>query len=109
MTKQQIFDAALKYAQEQNPGRSKASIEPDCDFIAGAMWAADEMEAEISDLKLAYTLRKGMSHKYGSEVMRLQAENARLREALEEIIDRYEVANMLAGNDPVIEKAKSVL
>lgn len=30
-------------------------------------------------------------------------------EALEAIIDRYEVANMLAGDDPVIEKAKSLL
>lgn len=45
------------------------------------MWAADEIEVEKS----------------------------RLREALEEIIDRYEVGNMLAGDDPVIEKAKNAL
>ena len=43
LSKKQVFEAALKYAQDQNHGKNKAAIEPDCDFIAGAMWAADEL------------------------------------------------------------------
>lgn len=39
----------------------------------------------------------------------IQAENARLRAALKAVIDRYDVANMLAGDDPAIEKARSLL
>ena len=50
-------------------------------FIAGAKWAAEQ----------------------------LRAENERLRAALEAIIDRYDVANMLAGDDPIIEQARKVL
>lgn len=102
MKKQQIFDAALKYAQEQNPGKNKAAVEPDCDFIAGAMWAADEMDTLIEAKQVVISgYQKMLSAK--------MAELSRLRVALEEIIDRYEAANMLAGNDPVIEKAKSAL
>ena len=39
----------------------------------------------------------------------LRAEAGNIRAVIEEIIDRYEVANMLAGDDPVIEKAKKAL
>ena len=40
---------------------------------------------------------------------RVHDENACLRAALEAIIDRYDVANMLAGDDPIIEPAKNAL
>mgnify|MGYP001017095023 CR=1 FL=1 len=95
LTKQQVFDAALKYAQEQNPDESKAAIMPDGDFIAGAFWAADLLEAEI--------------HLRQETISGYQQVLAARTEALEAIIDRYEVANMLAGDDPVIGRAKEVL
>lgn len=37
------------------------------------------------------------------------AENEKMLAALEAIIDRYDVANMLAGDDPIIEQARKVL
>ena len=51
------------------------------DFSSGAKWAIEQMRGE----------------------------NEKMRAALEAIIDRYDVANMLAGDDPIIEQARKVL
>lgn len=102
LTKQQVFDAALKYAQEQNLCVNKAAVPVNDDFIAGARWAAEQVDAENT------MLRKDNIRLF-EQAAALQAENAVLRSELNAVIDRYEVANMLAGDDPVIEKAKKAL
>lgn len=53
LTKQQAFDAALKYAQAKNPNLPKAAVEPDDAFISGAFWAADELASKIEVERLA--------------------------------------------------------
>lgn len=123
LSKKQVFEAALKYAQDQNHGKNKAAIEPDCDFIAGAMWAADELASILEAKQVVISGYQKMLSAKMAELSRLETEIhlrqetisgyqqvlAARTEALEAIIDRYEVANMLAGDDPVIEKAKKVL
>lgn len=116
LTKKQVFEAALKYAQEQNPGVSKAAVEPYEGFIAGAMWAANEMGAESKKIEREYAQiaerNRALEDRYAKtaiSLVRSLDEALELRKALEDVIDRYEVANMLAGDDPVIEKAKKAL
>lgn len=71
LTKKQVFDAALKYAQAKNPNLPKAAVGPDDAFISGAFWAADLLEAEVE---------------------RLTAENMELRALYEETNDAYQKA-----------------
>lgn len=52
---------------------------------------------------------KGFLAGFNAGINEMRAENEKLRDALEAIIDRYDVANMLAGDDPVIKKARSLL
>lgn len=75
LTKQQVFEAALKYAQGQNPDESKAAIMPDGDFIAGAFWAADLLEAEVERLT--------------ASVNGLQAEAGCLRAEYDKMYERF--------------------
>ena len=87
LTKEQIEQAAKNHiersrvwkVQSQTPAEEANAA--NFDFSSGAKWAIEQ----------------------------LQAENEKLRAALDAVIDRYDVANMLAGDDPIIEQARKVL
>lgn len=50
MTKEQVFRAALEYAQDQNPGKA---VVPDHGFVEGVKWAAEQLQAENERLRNA--------------------------------------------------------
>ena len=120
MTKEQVFRAALEYAQDQNPGKA---VVPYHGFVEGVKWAAEQLLAENEKMREENSVLRTLfestndSHtkiltslnQRNNDVVELRKQSNRLRAALEAIIDRYDVANMLAGDDPIIEQARKVI
>lgn len=118
LTKKQIEKEAAAYTNENNGSGFEFQA-----FIVGAEWADEQLESKIEAKQAVISGYQKMLSAKMAELSRLETEIhlrqetisgyqqvlAARTEALEAIIDRYEVANMLAGDDPVIEKAKKAL